>query len=121
MADATQLGQLFQNLVGNALKFRQPDRRPEVSIAAHGADGEVVFSVSDNGIGIEERFLDKIFGVFQRLHTRDEYEGSGIGLALCRKIVLRHGGRIWAESELGKGTTFRFALRPAPAEKGVNA
>ncbi len=119
LADAVQLGQVFQNLIANALKFRSPDRRPEVAIGARVEGDQAVFSVTDNGIGIEERFLERIFGVFQRLHLREEYEGAGVGLALCKKIVLRHGGRIWAESELGKGSTFHFILRtvPQPEEK----
>jgi hypothetical protein len=115
-ADRVQLGQVFQNLIGNALKFCPPDRKPWVDVAALPDGYDVVFSVTDNGIGIEERFLEKIFGVFQRLHTRDEYEGTGIGLTLCRKIVERHGGRIWAQSSPGNGTTFRFTL-PAAADE----
>ncbi len=118
MADAIQLRQVFQNLIDNALKFRSPDRKPKLHIAAQAENKHVVFSVADNGIGIEERFLEKIFGVFERLHVRDAYEGSGVGLALCRKIVQRHGGRIWAESEPGRGSTFYFTLRPAPTERG---
>lgn len=125
LADATQLEQVFQNLVGNALKFRAPDRRPVVRIGAEREDGEIVFSVSDNGIGIEEDYQDKIFAVFQRLHRREEYDGTGVGLALCKKIVSRHGGRIWVESRPGEGSTFRFSLRAAhrvPGQKeGVTA
>ena len=114
MADPVQLGQVFQNLIGNALKFRSPERPLEVSIAGRVEQSRVTFSVADNGIGIEERFLEKIFGVFQRLHPREEYEGAGVGLALCRKIIQRHGGEIWVQSEPGKGATFHFFLSPAP-------
>ena len=104
-----QLTQLFQNLVGNALKFRgaQP---AVVHISARDAGSEWEFSVADRGIGMEEKYFDLIFQLFQRLHTREEYAGTGIGLTLCQKIVHRHGGRIWLESTLGKGTTFFFTL-----------
>lgn len=108
----TLLTQLFENLIGNALKYRRENVAPRVEISAVEQDGQVTFSIKDNGIGIEERFLEKIFGVFQRLHNK-EYEGAGIGLALCRKIVRRHGGGIWAESTLGEGTTFYFTLKSA--------
>jgi len=117
MGDRTQLGEVFQNLVSNALKFRPPEREPQVQIAARCEGDNVVFSVRDNGIGIEDRFLEKIFAVFQRLHTREEYEGTGVGLALCRKIVRKHGGRIWAESESGVGSAFHFSF-PAVRRSG---
>jgi signal transduction histidine kinase len=109
--DLTQLTQLFQNLVGNALKFRGP-APPQVHVGARrDAEGKGwVFSVQDNGIGIDPRYLERIFVIFQRLHTKQEHPGSGIGLAICRRIVERHGGRLWAESEPGKGSVFHFTL-----------
>jgi PAS domain S-box-containing protein len=109
--DATQLGQLFQNLVANALKFRSEDP-PKIRVSAEGRDGEWVFSVRDNGIGIAPDYFQQIFLIFQRLHNRSEYAGTGIGLAVCKKIVERHGGRIWVDSEHGKGSTFHFTLSP---------
>lgn len=120
MADPVQIEMVFQNLIGNALKFRSPDRPPQVMVSAEVEGSELVFRVADNGIGIEERFLEKIFAAFQRLHTRDKYEGSGIGLSLCEKIIQRHGGRIWAESEMGRGSIFQFTL-PLASEPGLPA
>ncbi|MHC4216192.1 MAG: sensor histidine kinase, partial [Planctomycetota bacterium] len=113
----TLLTQLFGNLIGNALKYRSDERPPRIEVSAKPSNGEMVFSIKDNGIGIKERFHDKIFGVFQRLHTT-EYEGTGIGLALCKKIVDRHGGRIWIESVAGEGTTFHFTLKKANVTHG---
>lgn len=106
-ADLTQLTQLFQNLLGNAIKFRG-DRRPVIRIDAAQHAEEWLFSVRDNGIGIAAANVDRIFGIFQRLHTREEYPGTGIGLAVCKRIVERFGGRIWVESVPGEGTTFHF-------------
>jgi len=108
-ADATQLLQVFQNMIANAIKFRGKDS-PEVYVVAREEDGEWLFSVKDNGIGIDAQYADRVFTIFQRLHTRDEYPGTGVGLAVCKRIVERHGGRIWFESEIGKGTTFFFTL-----------
>jgi signal transduction histidine kinase len=109
-ADPTQIRQLFQNLISNAIKFRG-DAPLHVHISAKRAGDEWVFSIQDNGIGIDEEFHGRIFQVFQRLHTNDKYPGTGVGLAICRKIVLRHGGKIWIESQLGKGSCFFFLLR----------
>ncbi len=108
-ADRTLLFQLFQNLIGNAIKFRS-DTPPLINITAKPQDKQWLFSVSDNGIGMEPQYLERIFVIFQRLHTQDKYAGTGIGLAICKKIVERHGGRIWAESMPGKGSTFYFII-----------
>jgi light-regulated signal transduction histidine kinase (bacteriophytochrome) len=116
MADKLQMVQLFQNLIGNAIKFRGKDV-PRVHVSAKQEEENWVFSVRDNGIGIDPQFHDRIFTIFQRLHGREEYPGTGIGLAVSKKIVERHGGRIWLESELGKGTTFYFTI-PLHAEIG---
>lgn len=105
----TQIVQLLQNLIANAIKFHS-ERRPTVRIAVADAGRYWKFSVSDNGIGIRAEDCDRLFKIFQRLHTADEYPGSGIGLATCKKIVEHHGGRIWAESKFGVGTTFNFTL-----------
>jgi light-regulated signal transduction histidine kinase (bacteriophytochrome) len=109
-ADDTQLTQLFQNLIGNAIKFKKKDEPIRVHVGVQDAGAEWLFSVSDNGIGIEPQYYERIFMVFQRLHTREEYAGTGIGLAICKKVVDRHRGRIWVESALGKGSTFHFTL-----------
>jgi light-regulated signal transduction histidine kinase (bacteriophytochrome) len=110
LADNVQLVQLFQNLVGNAIKY-QGGEMPRIHIsAARNGGGRWVISVQDNGIGIEPQYFDKIFGMFQRLHRRDEYPGTGIGLAICKKIAERHGGAMSVESQVGRGSTFRFSV-----------
>lgn len=116
LGDATQLLQLFQNLIDNAIKFRSSDQIPQVEIAADRRAGEWVFAVRDNGIGMRAEDCDRVFTLFQRLHTRDEYAGTGIGLAVCKKTVERHGGRIWIESEVRKGSVVRFTI---PAIEGL--
>ena len=107
--DSILLTQLYQNLIGNALKF-SGDRRPMIQLTLEERDGDQIFGVKDNGIGIEPKYAQEIFKPFRRLHGRAEYEGSGIGLAICRKIVDRHGGKIWVESESGIGAHFRFTI-----------
>ena len=110
MANRLQLAQLFQNLIGNAIKFCK-DRRPEIRVGAERQGAEWVFCVRDNGIGLDPKYADRIFLIFQRLHKREEYPGTGIGLAICKKIVERHGGRIWVESKPGEGAAFYFTFK----------
>ena len=108
-ADRTQLGQVFENLIGNAIKFRGKEA-PKISVQAENKDEHWWFDVSDNGIGIAPESAGKVFEVFHRLHARTEYPGNGIGLAICKKIVERCGGRIWVESQSGLGSSFKFTL-----------
>jgi light-regulated signal transduction histidine kinase (bacteriophytochrome) len=111
MADGAQLIQLFQNVIGNAIKYRSAESpRVHVSAEKNDANHEWKFSIRDNGLGIDPQFFEKIFVMFQRLHGREEFSGTGIGLALCKKIAERHGGRMWVESGAGRGSTFYLAL-----------
>jgi len=112
LADEQQIAQLFQNLIGNALKFRG-EHSPLIQLSAESEEGHWLFRVRDNGIGIEPEYAERIFVIFQRLHSREKYSGTGIGLAICKKIVERHQGRIWVESQPGAGATFLFTLPSA--------
>jgi PAS domain S-box-containing protein len=111
MGNATKLKQVFQNLISNAIKFQVKGTAPKIEIVCEDLEDKYQISMKDNGIGIEEKYMEKIFLVFQRLHTKVEYEGSGIGLAICKKIVEQHGGDLWVESELGEGSVFYFTLK----------
>ena len=104
------LQQVFQNLIGNAIKYRSPARHPLVHVGVERQERHWLFAVSDNGIGIDPEYKENVFGLFKRLHTSDEYSGTGIGLAICQRIVDRYHGRIWVESEPGSGSIFRFTL-----------
>jgi chemotaxis family two-component system sensor kinase Cph1 len=118
VADSTQLMQLFQNLIGNAIKFRTANEAPQIHVGVQRQEESWLFSVQDNGIGFEQQFADRVFVIFQRLHTRDEYPGSGMGLAICKKIVECHRGQIWVESALGQGATFYFTIPVGGRDRG---
>jgi light-regulated signal transduction histidine kinase (bacteriophytochrome) len=110
----TELMQLFLNLINNAIKFRKKDTPPEIRIGSYNNSNEQLeFFVTDNGMGIESKYFDRIFQIFQRLNIGQEANGDGIGLANCKKIVEMHGGKIWVESDLGKGSTFKFTIETA--------
>lgn len=113
VADENQISRVFQNLIGNAIKFKKHDEPPKIHISAEKRYNEYVFSVRDNSIGIEKEYIDQIFEVFKRLHTIDQYEGAGIGLAIVKRIIKRHNGHVWVESEYGKGSTFYFTIPEA--------
>ena len=115
-ADEGQLFRVFQNLIENAIKFKKENEDPKIHISAYfdQKNKEHVFSVSDNGIGIEDQYFNRIFSLFQRLHTKEEYEGTGIGLSISKRIIESHGGRMWVESEYGAGSTFYFTLMDKP-------
>src|SRR6266567_3459633 len=115
VASSTQLSQLFQNLIGNAVKYCN-GHKPQIEISSCAESEHWVFSVDDNGIGIEPQYFERIFQMFQRLHTRQHYSGTGVGLAICRKIVERHGGKIWLESQIGSGSKFIFTIPKGQSE-----
>ena len=112
--EESQLTQVFQNLLSNALKYRNETEPPRIQISAQQHDDQWTISVQDNGIGFEPQYAERIFGLFKRLH-KDEYPGTGLGLAICQRVIERYGGRIWAEGELGKGASFHFYLARAEA------
>jgi PAS domain S-box len=116
IGDESQLIKVFQNLISNAIKFKKPEISPKIHISASLDDkrDEYVFSVSDNGIGMDPQYAERIFTIFQRLHTLDEYQGSGIGLSITKRIIERHGGRVWVKSSIGNGSTFYFTIPTSP-------
>jgi len=116
IADNSQMIQLLQNLISNTIKFHG-DEPPRIHVSGEVKVNEWIFSVKDNGIGIDSKYFEKIFVIFQRLHKKEKYQGTGIGLAVCKKIVQRHGGKMWVESELGKGSTFYFTINKTEAIK----
>jgi light-regulated signal transduction histidine kinase (bacteriophytochrome) len=110
VGDASMLRQVWVNLLSNALKFCRPGDRARIAVDGSATDGEVVYTVRDEGVGFDMKYAHKLFGVFQRLHSLREFPGTGVGLALVRRVVERHGGRVWAEGTVGSGSAFHFAL-----------
>jgi light-regulated signal transduction histidine kinase (bacteriophytochrome) len=111
--DASMLKQVWTNLVSNAIKYSSNRNRPEIRVSGYMLDGEFVYTIEDNGIGFNMLYVEKLFGVFQRLHSLKEYEGTGVGLAIVQRVIHRHGGKIWAEGVSDKGAKFSFILKPA--------
>jgi light-regulated signal transduction histidine kinase (bacteriophytochrome) len=108
--DAVLIKQAWANLLGNAIKFSNKREQPVIEVSGHENGAENVYCVKDNGAGFDMRYYDKLFGVFQRLHSADEFDGTGVGLAIVQRVVARHSGRVWAKSEVGKGAAFYFSL-----------
>jgi light-regulated signal transduction histidine kinase (bacteriophytochrome) len=121
VADAGLLTQVLQNLIGNAIKFHAQGVQPRIHVSASSQGGEWVFSVSDNGLGIEPQHRGRIFQIFERLHSADDYAGSGMGLAIAQRIIEKHGGRIWVESKPGEGSTFYFSIPVQVARRKATA
>lgn len=110
MADFTLINQVFTNLLSNAIKYSSKKSKPVIEIRSVQKDGKVIYSVKDNGAGFDMQYSNKLFGVFQRLHTQDEFEGTGVGLAIVNRIVTRHGGKAWAEGKIDNGAVFYISL-----------
>ncbi len=115
--DPAMIRQVFSNLLSNGIKFTQPKDTPRIEIGHKSRDNESTYYVKDNGVGFEMRYAEKIFGVFQRLHGADEFEGTGVGLAIVQSIIQRHGGRVWAEGKTNEGATIYFTLPPGATRK----
>jgi light-regulated signal transduction histidine kinase (bacteriophytochrome) len=115
--DPALLAHVWSNLISNAIKYTRPKPVPEIEITGRAEDGDLIYSVKDNGVGFDMKYVERLFNVFQRLHSDSDFEGTGVGLALVHRIVKRHGGRVWAESELDHGAIFSFALPIAPPPK----